>query len=100
MIQYKGKEKKTNPRTYSINKGKSSLTSLVACFILGKVYCRTYRRGYADDIGSVFILVSLNVTELDANQRIKMLQIALQYTLPRMKQATNEVSVDLPLFIE
>ena len=22
-------------------------TSLVACFILGKVYCRTYRRGYA-----------------------------------------------------
>ena len=28
-----------------------------------------------------------------------MLQIALQYTLPRMKQATNEVSEDLPLFI-
>ena len=36
---------------------------------------------------------------LDTNQRIKMLQIALQYTLPRMKQATNEVSEDLPLFI-
>ena len=32
---------------YKINKGKSSLTSLVACFIHGKVYCRTYRRGYA-----------------------------------------------------
>ncbi len=30
----------------------------------------------------------------------KLLQIALQYTLPRMKQATNEVSEDLPLFIE
>jgi len=29
-----------------------------------------------------------------------MLQIALQYTLPRIKQATNEVSEDLPLFIE
>ena len=28
-----------------------------------------------------------------------MLQIALQYTLPRMKQATNEVSLDLPLFV-
>ena len=43
---------------------------------------------------------SLGVNELDANQRIKMLHIALQYTLPRMKQATNEVSEDLPLFIE
>ena len=37
------------------------------------------------------LIASLNVNELDANQRIKMLQIALQYTLPRMKQATNEV---------
>ena len=43
---------------------------------------------------------SLDVNELDANQRIKMLQIALQYTLPRMKQATNEVSEDLPLFVQ
>ena len=34
-------ERITNPRTYSINKGKSRLTSLVACFILGKVYCKT-----------------------------------------------------------
>ena len=46
------------------------------------------------------LIASLNVNELDANQRIKMLQIVLQYTLPRMKQATNEVSEDLPLFIE
>ena len=46
------------------------------------------------------LIASLNVNELDANQRIKMLQIALQYTLPRMKQATNEVSVDLPLFVQ
>ena len=45
------------------------------------------------------LIASLNVNELDANQRIKMLQIALQYTLPRMKQATNEVSVDVPLFL-
>jgi hypothetical protein len=30
----------TNPLTHSINKGKSSLTSLVACFILGKVNCK------------------------------------------------------------
>jgi hypothetical protein len=45
------------------------------------------------------LIASLDVKELDTNQRIKMLQIALQYTLPRMKQATNEVSVDLPLFV-
>ena len=46
------------------------------------------------------LIASLDVKELDANQRIKMLQIVLQYTLPRMKQATNEVSEDLPLFIQ
>ena len=45
------------------------------------------------------LIASLDVNDLDANQRIKMLQIALQYTLPRMKQATNEVSVDLPIFM-
>ena len=45
------------------------------------------------------LIASLNVNELDTNQRIKMLQIALQYTLPRMKQATNEVREDLPLFV-
>ena len=45
------------------------------------------------------LIASLDVKELDANQRIKMLQIVLQYTLPRMKQATNEVSEDLPLFV-
>ena len=45
------------------------------------------------------LIASLDVNQLDTNQRIKMLQIALQYTLPRMKQATNEVSEDLPLFL-
>ena len=45
------------------------------------------------------LIDSLDLNELDANQRIKMLQIALQHTLPRMKQAANEVSVDLPLFV-
>ena len=46
------------------------------------------------------LIASLNVNELDTNQRIKMLQIALQYTLPRIKQAANEVSKDVPLFID
>jgi len=45
------------------------------------------------------LIDSLDLNELDTNQRIKMLQVALQYTLPRIKQATNEVNVDLPLFI-
>ena len=46
------------------------------------------------------LIASLDVNQLDTNQRIKMLQIALQYNVPRMKQATNEVSEDLPLFIK
>ena len=46
------------------------------------------------------LIASLNVNELDTNQRIKMLQIALQYTLPIVKQAANEVSEDLPLFVK
>jgi len=46
------------------------------------------------------LIASIDVNELDANQRIKMLQVALQYTLPRMKQATNEVREDLPLFLD
>jgi len=46
------------------------------------------------------LIDSLNVKDLGTNQRIKMLQIALQYTIPRMKQTTYEVSEDVPLFIE
>ena len=45
------------------------------------------------------LIGSLDLNELDANQRIKMLQIALQYTLPKLKQEVNEVK-DLPLFID
>ena len=46
------------------------------------------------------LIASLDVNELDANQRIKMMQIILQYTLPKMKQATNKVGEDLPLFLD
>ena len=45
------------------------------------------------------LIDSLDLNELDNNQRIKMLQIALQYTLPKLKQETDEVE-DLPLFID
>ena len=48
------------------------------------------------------LIESLEINKLDTNQRIKMLQIALQYTLPRLKSmiVRDEVEVDLPLFVE
>ena len=44
----------------------------------------------------------LNLNELDANQHIKMLQIALQYTLPKLRstETSEKPYEDLPLFIE
>jgi hypothetical protein len=45
------------------------------------------------------LIYSLDLDELDNNQRIKMFQIALQYTLPKLKQEVDEVE-DLPLFID
>ena len=45
------------------------------------------------------LIDSLDLNELDNNQRIKMLQITLQYTLPKLKQETDEVE-DVPLFID
>jgi len=46
------------------------------------------------------LIASLNVNELDTNQRIKMLQIALQYTLPRLQAMVIKDDVkDLPLFL-
>lgn len=47
------------------------------------------------------LIASLNVNDLDANQRIKMLQIALQYTLPRLQASViKDEREDLPLFVE
>ena len=48
------------------------------------------------------LLESLEINKLDTNQRIKMLQIALQFTLPRLQSIVvrDEVEVDLPLFVE
>ena len=45
------------------------------------------------------LIESLDLNELDANQRIKMLQVALQYTLPKLKLEVDEVK-DVPLFID
>lgn len=41
----------------------------------------------------------LDLNELDNNQRIKMLQVPLQLTLPKLKQEVDEVE-DVPLFID
>ena len=48
------------------------------------------------------LIESLEINKLDTNQRIKMLQIALQYTLPRLQSMVvrDEVEEDLPLFVE
>ena len=47
------------------------------------------------------VVGSLDISEMNTNQRIKVLQIALQYTLPRL-QATliKEEHEDKPLFVE
>ena len=47
------------------------------------------------------IVNSIDIEELTTNQKIKMLQISLQYTLSRMQASvvSNETQ-DLPLFID
>ena len=55
---------------------------------------RIRRQDLLDDL-----IDSLDINELDNNQRIKMPQIALQFTLPKLKQEVDEVE-DLPLFID
>jgi len=47
------------------------------------------------------LINSIQIEELNNTQKLKMLQIALQYTLPRLQVSiiSNEVE-DLPLFIE
>tara|TARA_R100000654_G_scaffold34641_2_gene60099 strand:+ start:1066 stop:1293 length:228 start_codon:yes stop_codon:yes gene_type:complete len=47
------------------------------------------------------IVNSIDIEILDTNQKIKMLQISLQYCLPRLQASTmNNVVEDVPLFIE
>ena len=39
------------------------------------------------------------IDELDNNQRLKLFQITLQYTVPRVKITSNKIE-DIPLFID
>ena len=46
------------------------------------------------------LMNSIQIDDLNNSQKIKMLQLALQYTLPRLQVSTVSDEVkDLPLFI-
>jgi len=46
------------------------------------------------------LINSIQIDDLNNSQKIKMLQLALQYTLPRLQVSTVSDEVkDLPLFI-
>tara|TARA_B100001741_G_C15955096_1_gene326418 strand:+ start:279 stop:497 length:219 start_codon:yes stop_codon:yes gene_type:complete len=47
------------------------------------------------------LINSIQIEDLNDTQKIKMLQIALQYTLPRLQaQIISNETQDLPLFID
>ena len=46
------------------------------------------------------VVNSIDVHELNTNQKLKFLQISLQYLIPRLKHKSNDTHEDLPLFIE
>ena len=46
------------------------------------------------------VVNSIDIEELDPNQKLKFLQISLQYLIPRLKHESNNINEDLPLFVE
>ena len=46
------------------------------------------------------VVSTLDIDSMTTDQKLKMLQIGLQYLLPRLKHTTEESSEDKPLFIE
>jgi hypothetical protein len=46
------------------------------------------------------LISEINIDELDNNQKLKLLQITLQYTIPRMKITNSNEIKDTPLFID
>ena len=47
------------------------------------------------------VIENIDITQLNNNQKIKLLQIGLQYIIPRLKHTSNEEAwEDKPLFIE
>ena len=46
------------------------------------------------------VIKTIDIEELDTNQKLKFLQISLQYLIPRLKHKRNDTHEDLPLFIK
>ena len=46
------------------------------------------------------VVSTLDIDSMTTDQKLKMLQIGLQYLLPRLKHTTEESSEDKPLFID
>ena len=46
------------------------------------------------------VVSTLDIDSMTTDQKLKMLQIGLQYLLPRLKHTTEEFSEDKPLFID
>ena len=47
------------------------------------------------------LINSIQIDDLNNSQKLKMLQLALQYTLPRLQAAiVNTQSEDVPIFLE
>ena len=46
------------------------------------------------------IMSNIDLAELNTSEKIKLLQISLQYTLPRLQATLIEQQEDQPLFIE
>tara|TARA_B100001250_G_scaffold151206_1_gene129637 strand:- start:119 stop:334 length:216 start_codon:yes stop_codon:yes gene_type:complete len=46
------------------------------------------------------VVNSIDIEELDTNQKLKFLQISLQYLIPRLKHESTNFNEDLPLFID
>ena len=45
------------------------------------------------------LILEINIDDLDNNQKLKLFQITLQYTVPRVKITSNKIE-DIPLFID
>ena len=46
------------------------------------------------------VVSSLNIEEMTTDQKIKMLQLGLQYLLPKLKPISRDIDImDYPLFI-
>ena len=45
------------------------------------------------------VVYNIDIQTMDTHQKLKLLQIGLQYLLPRLKH-TSEISEDLPIFID